>query len=101
MSQSAEIPGRSSCFKLSSPRHSCKYCGKKYLSMSHLKDHEVNHTGVYPLRCGECGRGFKRPGALEGHKCAVQHQDPVLPTVAEDREPPAVWSCLACGVVAR
>jgi len=52
-------------------RHSCNYCEKKFYSKSHLKEHEYVHTGDFPIKCGVCGKGFRRPRALQTHRCSA------------------------------
>jgi len=46
--------------------HECKVCGVRFLTPSHLKDHETIHTGK-PFSCSVCNRKFLRSNQLELH----------------------------------
>ena len=50
--------------------HHCQLCEKTFLTLSHLKEHMIQHTGVYPFNCSTCGKGFKRKNVLESHVCS-------------------------------
>eukprot|EP00092_Neocalanus_flemingeri_P020005 GFUD01021665.1.p1 GENE.GFUD01021665.1~~GFUD01021665.1.p1 ORF type:complete len:1180 (+),score=324.74 GFUD01021665.1:293-3541(+) len=56
--------------KIARKTHICNYCERIFKSGGHLKEHLICHTGVYPINCDECGRGFRRKFNLEQHKCS-------------------------------
>jgi len=48
----------------------CNSCPKTFKSSSHLRDHEITHTGNYPFKCETCKKGFIREKQLTNHKCS-------------------------------
>merc|ERR1719318_689680 len=42
----------------------CNSCPKAFKSNSHLKEHEITHTGNYPFNCETCKKGFMRENTL-------------------------------------
>merc|ERR1719318_1813452 len=52
----------------------CNSCPKAFKSNSHLKEHEITHTGNYPFNCETCKKGFKRENTLNTHKCLVKDE---------------------------
>merc|ERR1719318_1592736 len=52
----------------------CNSCPKAFKSSSHLKEHEITHTGNYPFNCETCKKGFKRENTLNTHKCLVKDE---------------------------
>ena len=49
--------------------HHCQLCDKTFLTLSHLKEHMIQHTGVFPFNCSSCGKGFKRKNVQQNHVC--------------------------------
>ena len=49
--------------------YECTECFKKFRTSYHLKEHHFTHTGEYPLKCSDCGRGFMRKRQLLDHIC--------------------------------
>ena len=47
----------------------CVDCDKTFLTLSHLKEHSIQHTKVYPFNCNICARGFRRRNIFENHIC--------------------------------
>ncbi len=39
--------------------HVCSECGWRFKCLSHLTEHLVIHTGVFPYNCSACGKGFR------------------------------------------
>jgi hypothetical protein len=39
--------------------HVCSECGWRFKCLSHLTEHRVIHTGVFPYNCSACGKGFR------------------------------------------
>ena len=54
----------------------CPTCEKWFLSAWNLKKHQVVHSDVRPFICNLCGKSFKRPKDLNGHKmnCKPEHE---------------------------
>ena len=50
-------------------RHGCDVCGKHFLFMRHLEEHMMTHTKVYPFKCNDCERKFRRNSELKQHVC--------------------------------
>ena len=50
--------------------HECDVCNRKFKSKSHLKEHYMTHTGIFPFNCQFCGKGFRRESAFQRHQCA-------------------------------
>ena len=48
--------------------HSCKYCGKRFINTSHLRDHERLHTGERPFKCNRCSKTFVQNQHLRVHE---------------------------------
>ena len=38
----------------------CSYCDRTFKTKYHLNEHEMQHTGNFPVHCDHCGRGFRR-----------------------------------------
>jgi DNA-directed RNA polymerase subunit RPC12/RpoP len=47
--------------------HSCPTCGKKFLTMWHLKKHSVTHKEAKDIICPTCSKGFKNNESLQEH----------------------------------
>uniref|UniRef100_A0A182NTV7 C2H2-type domain-containing protein n=1 Tax=Anopheles dirus TaxID=7168 RepID=A0A182NTV7_9DIPT len=51
------------------PRHMCARCGKSFLSLTALSDHERADCGSAPIyRCGTCGKHYSSYSALKMHR---------------------------------
>ena len=50
--------------------HHCQLCERTFLTLSHLKEHMIQHTRVYPFNCTTCGKGFRRKNIFESHVCS-------------------------------
>ena len=46
----------------------CEICGKSFLQMQHLVEHNRLHTGEKPHECNSCGKRFSMKGNLNKHK---------------------------------
>ncbi|XP_050926384.1 zinc finger protein 585A isoform X2 [Lates calcarifer] len=46
---------------------SCAQCGKRFMYMQKLKEHEVGHEGLKPYQCSQCDKGFQSSKGLENH----------------------------------
>ena len=47
--------------------YQCTYCGKRFISQSKLKIHEMIHTGERPFKCEICGKCFNQLVNLNKH----------------------------------
>ena len=54
-------------------KHGCDLCGKHFLSIWHLEENVcmMTHTKIYPFKCDDCERKFRRNSELKQHvrKC--------------------------------
>jgi len=64
--------------EISRPRnHRCELCEKTFLTGSHLKEHMIQHTRIFPFNCPICARGFKRKNMFQNHVCNPQVENTV------------------------
>lgn len=49
----------------------CPFCKKIFASQSHLRIHQVVHTGETPWHCEYCDRRFNTKGSLQRHKKTI------------------------------
>ena len=58
---------KSSCH-LTEKQYECSVCLKKYFSEYGLRRHLLNHENVYPFKCDDCEKCFKRRDNLKRHQ---------------------------------
>lgn len=46
----------------------CKFCPKEFAMQSHLRTHEMTHTGEKPYFCNYCEKTFAQKGNLKTHE---------------------------------
>ncbi|XP_035516296.1 zinc finger protein 43-like isoform X2 [Morone saxatilis] len=46
---------------------SCTQCGKRFMYIQKLNDHEAWHDGLKPYQCSQCDKGFQTSKGLENH----------------------------------
>ncbi|XP_044043758.1 zinc finger protein 91-like isoform X1 [Siniperca chuatsi] len=46
---------------------SCTQCGKRFMYIQKLKEHEAGHEGLKPYQCLQCDKGFQTSKGLENH----------------------------------
>lgn len=46
---------------------SCTQCGKRFVYIQKLKEHEAGHEGQKPYQCSQCDKGFQTSKGLENH----------------------------------
>ncbi|XP_054594061.2 gastrula zinc finger protein XlCGF8.2DB [Nothobranchius furzeri] len=56
--------------------YSCDYCGKRFVSKSHLESHEIVHLQQKPFVCELCGQGFGQKPSLNKHLRSHSGQKP-------------------------
>eukprot|EP00794_Sanderia_malayensis_P005353 gene5353-6024_t len=66
-------------------KHTCFYCGKRFISPWKLNRHLTVHTGNKPYFCKACGKAFAEKNKLDSHQkaahsidAATVHQQPMI-----------------------
>ncbi|KAK0066022.1 zinc finger protein 235 [Biomphalaria pfeifferi] len=49
-------------------KHICQICLREFSQSSHLKSHQVTHTGEKPFKCQICLKGFSQNSSLYTHQ---------------------------------
>merc|ERR1712126_801847 len=57
---SENVTNKKSKIDMEQRRFQCNSCPKSFKSNSHLKEHEMIHSGVFPYNCDLCKKGFRR-----------------------------------------
>lgn len=70
-------------------KHLCKYCGKHFKNIHHLKLHLPMHTGKFS--CRYCGFNFARKESMLKHECKIKK---VVNLVEKDGS--EVFQCILC-----
>ncbi|XP_078146418.1 uncharacterized protein LOC139933635 [Centroberyx gerrardi] len=47
--------------------YACTECGKRFMYIQKLKEHQAGHEGLKPYQCSQCDKGFHTPKGLENH----------------------------------
>ena len=55
------------------PQFQCKYCSKKLSTAVYLKNHERYHTGEKPFMCSTCGKGYVSMNQLQQHQTGAHN----------------------------
>ncbi|XP_078127015.1 uncharacterized protein LOC144531017 [Sander vitreus] len=61
----------------------CTQCGKRFMYVPKLKEHEAGHEGVKPHQCPQCDKGFQTSKGLENHM--------------QDQKGEKPFPCITCG----
>ncbi|XP_071359872.1 zinc finger protein 850-like [Trachinotus anak] len=61
----------------------CTQCGKRFMYLQKLKEHEAWHEGLKPYQCSRCDKGFQTSKGLENHMRDHTGEKPFL--------------CITCG----
>ena len=79
-------------------RFQCNSCPKSFKSGSHLKEHEITHSGIFPFNCDHCKKGFRRENALQSHKC-LNDPSSNLNTSLSEPKPSKTFKCDECNKI--
>ncbi|XP_074036996.1 uncharacterized protein [Leptinotarsa decemlineata] len=60
-----------------SKRFQCQTCFKSFFQRSHLRDHELIHTGEKPFRCKICFKSFRHGSHLKSHEMIHTGEKPI------------------------
>ena len=60
------------------PRHICGTCGRSFLQLSYLAQHERVHTGERPFACRTCDKTYRLRYALKVHERKHRGEKPYL-----------------------
>lgn len=74
-------------------RFRCNSCPKSFKQNSHLKEHEITHSGVFPFNCETCNKGFRRESSLLFHRCYTTFTSVSSPA---DNKPAKNFKCDVC-----
>ena len=59
---------KKSCIMADEKQFSCKFCPKKFISLTSLQIHEIIHTGEKPFGCTFCAKTFNQKGNAKTHE---------------------------------